>query len=61
MLTRAVATARSSPRTGPARSSGRQLASPIRVANADLPPFEVDVGPLQRDDLADSHPTFTAQ
>ena len=39
----------------------RQLAAPIRMANADLSPFKVDIVPFQRDDdLTGSHPTFAA-
>jgi hypothetical protein len=45
----------------PAVLRTRQLAFPVRVAHADLSSFEVDIGPLQRDDLADAQPTFTAQ
>jgi hypothetical protein len=29
------------------------------MTNADLPPIEVDVAPLQRNDLADPQSTFT--
>ena len=31
------------------------------MANADLPAFEIDVGPLQGHDLADSQSAFTAK
>lgn len=39
----------------------RQFATPIRVPHPNLPSFEIDVGPFERDDLTRSQPRLPTE